>query len=159
MFIKEMDGKECSFESPPPPYNEIINNNNNHYDNQDSYYSAGYDHELNDEILINDEDKFKVERELYFRKQIEDNYPIKYILLDSIVLLAFNFAIIIIQIVAIEKNAALSHLASGIWCGIYNIFVIVLVLFTCKTFWRCFKLNYYLNFAKYLLLSYWHYFE
>jgi hypothetical protein len=119
---------DSSNNDPPPAYSEIVVR-------QNEADSIGFlSDKLSGEDLIDefldDENKLKIARELYIRKQIEHNYPIKYILVDSVLIIVLNLTLIVMQIVAMHNNAALSAIGSGVWAGLYNILVVILVLLT-----------------------------
>jgi hypothetical protein len=123
---------EASSSDPPPAYNEIVQR----------IEAAGLSEDLGflgmvklsgDELaeeFLDEENILKIERELYIRKQIEHNYPINYIIVDSILIIVMNVTLIVMQIVAMQYNAALSGIASGVWAGLYNLLAVVLVLLT-----------------------------
>lgn len=73
-----------------------------------------------------------IEYENYVRKQIEVNYPIKYVIVDSVLMIILNVTLIALQIVACRNNAAMSYLASAIWAALYNLFVVGMVIATIK---------------------------
>lgn len=73
-----------------------------------------------------------IEYENYVRKQIEVNYPIRYVIVDSVLMITLNVCLIALQIVACRNNAAMSYLASAIWAALYNLVVVGMVLATIK---------------------------
>ena len=124
---------QCNLnDGPPPSYNEIIHR----IETCDSVVFFSDLKQTSDqddeEILNNDENNIKIARELFIRKQIEHNYPIRYIAVDSVIVIVLNVIVIALQCVAIQNNAALSTIGSGIWAGLYNILVVILVLLTSK---------------------------
>lgn len=131
-------------ESPPPAYSEVVERGYSvlYYDPSTNKAVASlFDQtglNLNEEELLavemlNEENKLKIERELYVIRQLKHNYPIRYLLVDSALLIVCNLALIVLQIVAMQTNAALSQVASGVWAGLYNITVVGIVLLTSTT--------------------------
>jgi hypothetical protein len=129
---------------PPPAYSEIVVRPGRHGDPTDDSIgffsdkmSSGEEYFVDD--LLDEENKLKIARELYIRKQIEHNYPVKYILIDSILIAVLNVTLIVMQIVAMYSNAALSAIGSGVWAGLYNILVVILVLLTSNLIFNSWK--------------------
>ena len=58
-------------------------------------------------------------------------------------MILLNVSLIILQIYAMNNNAALSYMGSAIWAGVYNLSVVIMVLFTSKYF--RFDIFYYKN--------------
>ena len=119
---------ESSGNDLPPAYSDIVRR----HEAEEAASPSNAEWWSTEDLFDNDENKLKVERELLIRKQIEHNYPMAYILIDSVTMLTFNVVLIALQCVAIRYDAALSSIGSGIWAGLYNISVTILVLLTSK---------------------------
>ena len=68
----------------------------------------------------------------YILKQLKQDYPLKYVIIDSIIMIILNMSLISLQIFAMNHNAALSFIGSAIWSGVYNLIAIFLALMTSK---------------------------
>ncbi len=51
----------------------------------------------------------------YIKNELDKNYPFKYVIAHSICMTIFNVALIVLQIIAIKKNAAFADLGLAIW--------------------------------------------
>lgn len=73
-----------------------------------------------------------IDHENFVQKQIELNYPLTYVLVDSTLMIVLNVVLVGLQVVATRNNAALSYLSSAIWAAIYNLVVVGMLLATIK---------------------------
>lgn len=73
-----------------------------------------------------------IDHEKYIQKQIELNYPTRYVVIDSVIMIVLNIVLIVLQIIATRNNAALSYLSSAVWAALYNLLVVGMLLFTLK---------------------------
>ena len=118
-----------------PTYNETVIKKNELYTNKnaplaDEYDEPVYEYAMADELDETTQQEF----DEYTRvmKQIQENYPLRYVKIDSVAMVLLNVVIIILQIIATSNNAALSSYGTSIWGGIYNILIVVLALLTSK---------------------------
>jgi hypothetical protein len=83
-----------------------------------------------------DDYKFEVDIEAtmqykaYVKNELENNFPLKYVITHCIIMFILNISLIVIQVVAMQNNAAFSELGLAIWVGFYNLFTSFLVLLT-----------------------------
>lgn len=117
----------------PPDYSTTVYKNSSYRPAESEFSTTVLDHEVDYDQLVEDMNaKDIVEHENYVKKQINTNYPITYIIIDSAIMIILNVVLIILQIVATQNNAALSYLGSAIWAGTYNLITVLLVLLTLK---------------------------
>lgn len=85
-----------------------------------------------------DDYKFEVDVEAtmqynaYVKNELENNYPINYVVIHAVLLSALNIGLMVIQVVAMQQNAALAEMGLAIWVGIYNLVIACLALSTIK---------------------------
>ena len=68
----------------------------------------------------------------YIKNEIEKNYPVIYIIIDSILMVILNTCLITLQIILMHNHAALAFIGAGVWAGIYNIFTLAIAVLTSK---------------------------
>ena len=99
------------------------------YSRTDSQRNNGYTYDIVDDKLDPDFD-LMIRHDDYIKSQLQKNYPFKYIILDSSIMIILNVSLIILQVYAINNNAALSYLGSAIWAGLYNLGAVLMALLT-----------------------------
>lgn len=77
---------------------------------------------------ISDELQAKIQNEILIEKKLNEEYPVVYVAVDSIICILFNLGIMALQIYAANNNAALSGYLLGVWAGLLNISVASLAL-------------------------------
>jgi hypothetical protein len=97
----------------------------------DSQRNNGYTYDIIDDKLDPDFD-IMIRHDDYIKSQLQKNYPFKYIILDSSIMIILNVSLIILQIHAINNNAALSYLGSAVWAGLYNLGAVLMALLTSR---------------------------
>ena len=75
---------------------------------------------------------------------LKDNYPVRYAIFHAVMLGASSIVVIVLQIVLIVFNGALSEVSTGIWCGAIGLFTLIFLIYAS----RYFKL--YLNYVFFL---------
>lgn len=68
----------------------------------------------------------------YVKNEIEKNYPIRYVLAHSILMIVLNVTLIVMQVIATVNNAAFSELGLAFWVGIYNLVIAAQAILTSK---------------------------
>jgi hypothetical protein len=84
------------------------------------------------------EDDFKYEIDVeaaiqynaYVKNELQKNYPIRYVLVHSSLMIVLNIALIVVQVIATIKNAAFSELGLPFWVGIYNLIISIQAILT-----------------------------
>ena len=110
-----------------PTYNETVIKNSEYYTNVDDAEPV-YEYSLSDELDENTQLEFAEYTRVM--RHIQEHYPLRYVQIDSIIMIMLNLVIIALQIVATRNDAALSSYGTSIWGGIYNILIVVLALLT-----------------------------
>ena len=95
-------------------------------------YEILTDFELVEKFSVDDDIEATIQHNAYIKNELEKNFPLRYVIAHSVSMFLLNVSLIILEIVAIKKNAALSDLGLAIWVGIYNLFTVFLVLLTSK---------------------------
>ena len=95
-------------------------------------YEILTDFELVEKFSVDDDIEATIQYNAYIKNELEKNFPLRYVIAHSVAMILLNVSLIILEIVAIKKNAALSDLGLAIWVGIYNLFTVFLVLLTSK---------------------------
>ncbi len=124
--------RSFSTEDNPPSYSQVI------YSNQVDEWSVS---ENQYDVLFeqtSDLDNYETEtisdtdlkNEMLLQKQLDQNYPVKYVIWHCVVMAVLNVTLISLQIVAIRNNAAISYIGSAIWAGLYNLITVVMAVFT-----------------------------
>jgi hypothetical protein len=94
-------------------------------------YAMFNDHEVNKLNTMIDEDiEATLQYHAYIKNELEKNFPVKYVIVHSVLMIILNICLIFLQIIAIKFNAALSDLGLGFWVGVYNLITAVLALLT-----------------------------
>lgn len=65
------------------------------------------------------------------RKQFHQIFTKGYLLKHFIFISASSMMIILFQIILINNQSILSHLAAGLWCGLANLFTLLITIITC----------------------------
>ena len=134
-----------NYDGPPPSYNETVVKSRGFVEfNKGDYVSDLNSNDIgmqteNDLDLLEDnqldyDSQYEINNEAFIMKQIEQNYPTRYVKIDSIIMFLVNCALIIFQIVAMNNNAALSYTGAGIWAGLFNILTAFLDILTSNLF-------------------------
>ena len=71
-----------------------------------------------------------IQQDTLFQKNIEQNYPVKYLIVDCVLMVLFNSSLIGLQVFAMENDAALAYLGSAIWAALYNLGAVFLAILT-----------------------------
>lgn len=119
---------------PPPTYNSTLkidySNSVDFLNANDLTYFENLNIDLDTKECLEDESEIVINHDEIIKKQLNQNYPLLYVLTDSILMILLNIILIILQIIAIKSNAALSHIGSAIWAGTYNLITVTLVIVT-----------------------------
>lgn len=115
-----MDGKNST---------QFTNAHSSSSHNNTNVISNHVDDELDSE---NDAESIEMGLKLdyYIKNEIENNYPVKYIVIDSIFMIALSLSQIVLQVILINNDAALAYTLSGIWGGIFNSLTVVMATLT-----------------------------
>lgn len=65
------------------------------------------------------------------RKQFHQIFTKGYLLKHFIFISVSSMMIILFQIILINNQSILSHLAAGLWCGLANLFTLLITIITC----------------------------
>ena len=132
-----------NYDGPPPSYNETVvksrgfvefNKGDHVSDSNDIGMQTENDLDPLEDNQLDYDSQYEINNEAFIMKQIEQNYPTRYVKIDSIIMFLVNCALIIFQIVAMNNNAALSYTGAGIWAGLFNILTAFLAILTSKIF-------------------------
>lgn len=114
------------YDQPPPSYadynnnNQIINNSTLHQNGQTSFGNALY--VVNPPNMytnmVAQRQYFLQHRRLHQQKMLEQNYPVKYVIVHSALIGILSIVIIALQIVMIVKQVGYYWYGSGLWTGI-----------------------------------------
>ncbi len=77
-------------------------------------------------VISNEEDLVRRKRLAnndYLDKQLNENLPKLYVIVNSTFILVLSMAMIVLQLFMIKYKAINSHVASGVWCGIFFIYL------------------------------------
>lgn len=66
------------------------------------------------------------------RKQFHIIFTKSYLLKHFIFISVSSMMIILFQIILMNNQSILSHLAGGLWCGLTNLFTLLITIITCK---------------------------
>lgn len=66
------------------------------------------------------------------RKQFHQIFTKAYLLKHFIFISVSSMMIILFQIILINNQSVLSHLAAGLWCGLANLFTLLITIITCE---------------------------
>lgn len=78
--------------------------------------------------------QFNLIREMRLKKYLADMYPREYLLRHCVFVTVGSVALIAFQILLMGYASILSHLASGIWCGVINLLTLSFTLITRNLF-------------------------
>lgn len=132
-----------NYDGPPPSYNETVvksrgfvefNKGDHVSDSNDIGMQTENDLDPLEDNQLDYDSQYEINNEAFIMKQIEQNYPTRYVKIDSIIMFLVNCALIIFQIVAMNNNAALSYTGAGIWAGLFNILTAFLAILTSNIF-------------------------
>ena len=70
-----------------------------------------------------------------YTRFFQENYPSKYVVIHSILIVLLSIAAIVVQIVLIINKAPLSVIGSGIWVGVFYIVAVFLAVLNSKSTW------------------------
>lgn len=132
-----------NYDGPPPSYNETVvksrgfvefNKGDHVSDSNDIGMQTENDLDPLEDNQLDYDSQYEINNEAFIMKQIEQNYPTRYVKIDSVIMFLVNCALIIFQIVAMNNNAALSYTGAGIWAGLFNILTAFLAILTSNIF-------------------------
>ncbi len=96
--------------------------------------SSVFDHQNNNRLTFGRNSNLSAQalRESKIRKGFNMFYSRTYLLRHFVLISLISLTLIFFQVVLINYQAILSHLASGIWCGLFNLATLVFTLITSK---------------------------
>lgn len=129
----------------PPSYNSIFQNNSNNKKklNANATSKQTDQQQLNEPIsyeLFMKTRKHLVQEQANLQQQYEASnrcryLPVKYIVIHLLLLAFLSIIFIGLQVVAIDRNEPYYYVGAGIWIGVYNLFLIIFTLITCKFYY------------------------
>lgn len=123
----------------PPPINAIESNYRAGYGMTPVYGGgAGYPYP-NYEQMMNYRQQLYQQQRAYQQKMLEENYPVKFVIVYSAIVALICITSIIIQILIIIDKAANYSVGSGIWVASYFFIIIALALFISNHIFRFLK--------------------
>ena len=118
---------------PPPSYKETMNVQHDEDIVENSQYEEFNEQESDAEIFYSDNLATvydHIHNETMLQKQLEQNYPIKYVVVHCVLMAIINIVLISLQIVAIKNDAAISYIGSALWAGVYNMITVGMAFLT-----------------------------